>query len=263
VEWGLLGDSAMKLAVALLLALLAGTSHADHQKLTINELAVLDRQGAWQEVLAHLEDIVPSQRDATWRGIAEHAGVGYLRGLDPRDALEFSDHFLAEFPLMAQSRPFMTTRVATAFPAFEACFKDGRGAMACADRLVPFVDADPADTSLVMRAARLVGASAAKDRAVAFFARALAARIRICGEDTLAGSVTAALALPPGDALVTDARAIAKDVCWDALKEALVDRFIADSSSSYRKNTCDFLSAKNALSTISLKRCASLAKTTK
>jgi hypothetical protein len=255
----------MKLAIVISLAVLSGTSVADRNKLTINELAVLDRQGAWQEVLSHLEDIVPSQRDATWRGIAERAGVGYLRGLDPRDALEFSDHFLAEFPLMAQSRLFMATRVQAAFPAFEGCFKDSgpRGATACADRIVPFVDADPADTTLVIRAARLVGASAAKDRAVALFARALAARVKICGEDTLAGSVTAALALPATDPLVPDARAIAKDVCWDALKEALVDRFIADGSSPYRKNTCDFLSAKNALSTISMKRCASLAKPTK
>jgi hypothetical protein len=256
----------MKLAIAISLAVLAGTSHADHQRLGIDELAVLDRQGAWQEVIAHLEDIIPSKRDATWRGIAERASVGYLRGLDARDALEFSDHFLAEFPLMAQSRPFMATRVATAFPAFEGCFKDSkdspRMATACADRLLPFVDADP-EPNLVIRSARLVGASAARAQAVALFARAVAGRARICGEDTLAGSVTAALALPPTEGVVADARVIAKDVCWDALKEALVDRFIADGSSPYRKNTCDFLSAKNALSTISLKRCASLAQPTK
>jgi hypothetical protein len=66
------------------------------------------------------------------------------------------------------------------------------------------------------------------------------------------------LELSAGDPRIADAQAVASDMCWDQLKEAVIDRFIGDGP-IYRQNTCPFLlTKKGALSGLSTRQCQSL-----
>jgi len=48
---------------------------AEGKKYDLNDLQALDQRQAWDELLAHLQDVKPSQRTAAWNRVVEHACV--------------------------------------------------------------------------------------------------------------------------------------------------------------------------------------------
>jgi hypothetical protein len=128
----------------------------------------------------------------------------------------------------------------------------------CVDRAVTSAEIDAGDPDAAFRLAKMIEHVLPLE-AVRVYRRALAMRHAAtdCSDKELGRSVGDALVLTPGDTRVVDAQAIAFDVCWDGLKEALIDRFISESSSkNFSTNTCSqLLGKKDALSPMSKKQC--------
>ena len=245
-------------AVACLL-LAPDPSRAD-RLYSMADLEALDRQDSWHELLLHAGDVPPSRRSDRWRQMVERAALGVLasHASEAESAWSFSDAVVRQYPLLKRSKRFMAQRAAVGVRGLEACL--GHTEIGpCVERAVAFVEIDPsaADTGLTMgkMIARHVPAAA-----VRVFRRALTIRhaIKDCSGDLLARSVGDALSLDPANSHVADARAIGADLCWDGLKDALVDRFI-DGDRNFRRNACPFLlKKKNALSPMSRRQCEAM-----
>ena len=65
----------MTMTLAVLCSMAAGATAGSYE---MADLQALDKQGQWDELLAHLNDIPPSKRDAKWEGLAERAVTGHL-----------------------------------------------------------------------------------------------------------------------------------------------------------------------------------------
>src|SRR5580700_1594979 len=100
--------------VVALVVVLATIARADDRKLyTLADLKALAKQQAWSELVDHLEDIPPTNRDADWRAVAQQAGLGAL-GIagrsGPVDGLSVSETLLDRYPVLKDSKDFMAKR---------------------------------------------------------------------------------------------------------------------------------------------------------
>lgn len=232
------------------IGLLAGSASAA-PVYTLTDLEALDKQGAWEELARHLEDIPPAKRDPKWQALLERTAVGLLglRAADPASAVVTADFFTVRFPTVKKSKDFMTKRAAVGLAALETC-----KTAACAEPFIDYVDADPKNADLAVKAGIIVAATDRPALAVAFFSRGLRTKSKDCSHAALDRAVRLALELPPDHARVPEAQKIASQLCWDALAESLVSQF-AHAGKYYRRNTCGFLLEKKALSNVSTNIC--------
>jgi hypothetical protein len=227
---------------------------------SMTDLEALDREESWHELLLHASDVPPSKRSDRWRQMVERAALGVLASHagEADKAWSFSDAVVRQYPMLKKSKRFMAQRAAVGVRGLEACLGNTDIAP-CVDRAVAFVEADPSAAATGLTMGKMI-ARHLPSAAVRVFRRALTIRhaSKDCSDDLLARSVGDALSLDPADSRVADARAIGADLCWDGLKEALVDRFI-DGGRNYRKNACPFLlKKKNALSPMSRRQCEAM-----
>jgi hypothetical protein len=241
-------------------SLLSGNALA--KKYSITDLNALEEQGAWTEIVEHLNDIPPSQRTGAWLKISEKAAIEYLATLDidrdPFAALVAADQFTKQYPHLKKSSAFMQKRADVGLKGFEVCFKASYSGGECHDRLLGFVDADAKNADLAFRAGKLVRLNQFAYVAVPYFKRAVDRGMdaKSCGDEDLQLAVVAALGLPANDNRVADARAIASGTCFSALSGPLMEEFNKNTKGSYYfDNACGFLKAKGKLGDLQAKQC--------
>jgi hypothetical protein len=248
------------LVVAVACFLLASTSARAAGTYSMADLEALDSQQSWHELLLHASDVPPSRRSDRWNQMVERAALGVLASHagEADKAWSFSDAVLRQYPQLKKSKSFMSRRAAAGVRGLEACLGEPDIAP-CVGRAVAFVEADPRDADTGLTMANMI-ARRFPFAAVRVFRRALTARhtIKDCSGKLLGQSVAEALSLHPEDSRVADARAIGDVLCWDGVKDALVDRFITGDK-NYRKNACPFLlKKKDALSPMSRRQCEAM-----
>lgn len=251
---------------ALVLLVAAGSARAGAGTYSIDDLAALDKLGAWVELEAHLLDIAPTARDPRWQTFVEHAAMGLVASHDghPDDAARVAAELTKRYPSLAKAPAFMKKRADVGLAALADCAtsEHGVGMPVCAMFFLDYVDDDPGNRQLALGGARLI-ATVLPARATPFFRRAFAGQTapKECAEPAVGASVVAALALDPPDNDLAAAIEIADKLCWDATKDAVVDGFVTGGS-RYKQNSCDFLAAHHALSPLSAKQCQSTHKGT-
>jgi hypothetical protein len=247
------------LAVACLL-LLAPRLASAAGAYSMADLEALDRQESWHELLVHASDVPPSNRSDRWRQMVERAALGVLASHagEADKAWGFADAVLRQYPQLKKSKRFMAQRAEVGVRGLEACL-GATDIAPCVGRAVAFVEAVRSDAGTGITMAEMI-ARHLPSAAVGVFRRALTIRraTKDCSGELLKRSVGDALSLDSADSRVADARAIGADLCWDGLKESLVDRFI-DGNKNFRKNSCPFLmKKKNALSPMSRRQCEAM-----
>jgi hypothetical protein len=241
-------------------------------KYSLADLESLDKQASWHELFAHAADVPPAQRSDRWEAMVERAALGVLTSHSGEAdvAWTFGDAAVQQYPSLKKSKRYMTAREQASERGLDACLKQPAVVVAgrrqprditpCVDRAVTSAEIDSGDPEGAFALAKMIEHTLPLE-AVRVYRRALAKRHTAtdCIDKDLARSVGDALLLSPGDTRVLDAQAIAFEVCWDGLKEAIVDRFISESSSKdFRKNTCSYLlRKKDALSPMSKRQCDS------
>jgi hypothetical protein len=244
-------------------ALFCAPAEAEEKKYTLKDLSALEELGSWAELVEHLDDVPPSGRTGPWLKICEKAAVQYLASLsadrEPYAALSAAEAFPKRYPQLSKSRSFMDKRAEAGLKGFEACFAQSGSGGECVERLLPFVDADPKNKDLALKAGKLVRRNQFAYVAVPFFSRALDGRkdAKECVDDDVKLAIVAGLGLPESDPRVAQARTVASDVCWKALEAPIMDDFNKSTPSSYVfRNACDFLKAKKKLGNLQSQQCS-------
>jgi hypothetical protein len=240
------------------------SSSALAKKYSITDLSALEEQSSWAEIVEHLDDVPPSKRTGPWQKICEKATVEYLSALDtdrePFAALMAADGFTKRYPQLKKSAAFMEKRADVGLKGFELCFKSSYSGEECHERLLGFVDADPKNASLALRAGKIVRLNQFAYVAMPYFKRAIdrQADAKACADEDLRLAVVAALGLPPDDPRMKDARALASGSCFAALSDAVMEEFNKNTKGSYYfDNACGFLKAKGKLGELQSKQCDS------
>lgn len=220
-----------------------GTAHADKQY-TLADLETLVAERSYEEAVAHLGDVAPSQRTPKWTEVAASATVGLLGTLSEEAKLPAIDAIDRTYPQLKKSAKYAQARAEHGVIGLASCYRSWRPS-ACSQLGTRLAD----ERALTIEVAR-TAANHDAEVSVTLFKRVL--DNTLCRDEALA---TATLRVISQSTPAADARAIVQ-ACWDGVKAKLVDAFDHASKGSYLyKNTCDLLEAKGALSSLQLKRC--------
>ena len=129
------------------------------------DLKALDKDKSWRELVDHLNDIVPSKRDAEWKAIAERACTGVLDPSELKDvassqrSLDQMDELMKRYGWLKESKPFLTRRADVGLKAMGWTYQNSRhssGEDPWMDKLKTFVAADALTPDMALRALKLV-----------------------------------------------------------------------------------------------------------
>lgn len=215
----------------------------------VADLQALEKQGSFEELVEHLGDVAPSKRDATWIGLAERGGAGYLGSvkLDEHNAdktIAWSDRLLQRYPVLKQSKLFMGKRAEVGLSAFGLTFSNSRhsaGDDPWLARLKEFVGSDGVTADLPQQAARRVQRVLVAEVAWPLWKLALDRGAAVCKDPDFQKSILGAI---EGDVWKGETTPVVQSRCWNELKAPLtagLDKGTFD----YRKRVCPLLRAKN------------------
>jgi hypothetical protein len=235
------------------------TSH--DKRYTLADLRALAQRTSWAELVDHLEDIAPSERDAEWNALVEATALGALAqraNHSPAEGLAAAHTLFERYPLLKESKDFMRKRAAIGLQAFERCFEQDVSGELCAPHLKPFVRADPSDHELAFRLGKLVPARAHGFHAVPAFAIAIDKKGDArCQDADVRRAVISGLGLAAAghEDVVAESVELASNLCFRELRQAVADA-MANISPDYMKNVCPFMKSEHALSSFQTKLCS-------
>jgi hypothetical protein len=225
------------------------------------DLKALDRDQSWRELVDHLNDVLPSKRDAEWRAIAERGCIGVLDPSELKDAatsqraLEQIDELTKRYGWLKESKPFLARRADVGLKALGWTFQNSRhssGDDPWMDKLKAFVAADPVTVELPLRALKLVNSRLVAVVSFPLLKGVMAKSGKGACKDpdvqqTIAGAVYDGLWLAEAPEFI--------NACWDELKPALTAEAVkADQTRTLLLKLCPVLTQKNALTTDALKK---------
>ena len=251
---------------AIFCLLVMQSAVADEKKYTQADLQALASQSSWKELIEHLGDVSPTERNAQWEQLAEQAGLGELEASvkreDPSLGIQVGISLVDQYPQLKKSKSFMNKRSEVGLQAFDQCLNHEHLVNYCGPLLKTFVAQDADNLDLAFKAAKISSKRMKRWFSVSFFKNALSKpnELRSCKDGDAQKAVLAALALndePDYKVSISDARVIVRDDCWDQLKDPVRDAF-HEGDKRFQKNTCDILKDKNALGKIDATVCANL-----
>jgi hypothetical protein len=253
----------MKLLITFAAILAAATpALADKaRRYTLDDLKALVAQKAYEEAIAHLGDIAPSERKAEWLDVAAAASAGYVAGL-PTDQIVYAiDAIDRAYPQVLKVDRYTKVRGEQGLKGYEACLGSRWGGSECLERAMKFLDADAANAELALGMAKVVMRTfSSKYAAAPFFKRAVSGKApgAACKDEELKISLVSALAVPKSYDAAIAGRAIA-ELCWSEHRKTILDQLdeAARGGSAYvRANTCEILKARKALTADQARICA-------
>ena len=252
--------------VAMVCLLVMQSARADEKKYTQADLQALANQSSWKELIEHLGDVSPAERNDQWEKLAEQAGLGALEASvkrdDPSLGIQVGISLVDQYPQVGKSKAFMNKRNEVGLQAFDRCLNQERLADYCGPMLKTFVAQDPDNLDLAFKAGKIASRRMKRWFTVSFFKSALSQQteLRNCKDSDAQKAVLAALGLgdgPDSRTAIDDARTILRDDCWDPLKAPVKDAF-HEGDKRFQKNTCDILKEKNALGKVDAVTCTNL-----
>jgi hypothetical protein len=229
---------------------------------TMNDLLALEKSSSWEEIVAHLSDVPPSKRDGEWMRISEKAAIEYTASLakaqEPFAAYSAIESMGRSYPHLMKIPAFTAKRAEVGLGAFSQCFKQTWSGGECVQTLLGFVDADPKNEELALKAAKMVRLNQFHYVAVPFFLRAVKDKdSKACLDEDLRLAVIAGLGLPSDYDNAKGAKKLAFELCWSALSDHVAGEFHKNSKGSYYfTNTCKELKEKKMLSNLQAKQCS-------
>ena len=248
----------MKNALLLSLLLPLSASAATYE---LADLKALDKDQSWRELVEHLNDVVPSKRDAEWKAIAERACTGVLDPSELKDpassqrTLDQIDELMKRYGWLKDSKTFMSKRAEVGFKAMGFTYQNSRHASGddpWMERLKTFVAADAITADLPMRAIKLVNSRLVAVVSFPFVKPALARGGKAACKDTeVQQTILGALAEGSWTVEANEAAS----TCWDEFKPVLSAEVLkAGTTRTAALKLCPTLVEKKALSSEPLKK---------
>lgn len=243
----------MRLFAVACFALAAASTAAAAEKYEMADLEALEKQGAWAELLDHLEDIVPSKRAAAWSGLAERAGAQALAGvkLDEstgEQALALADSLVKRYPLLQRSRVFMAKRAEVGLQAFGFTYGLSRHAASddpWLDKVKEFVKADAVTADLPQRAARMVQSRLVAYCAWPLWKMAIDKGASVCKDADFQKSIVSAF---EGGLWKEEIAKVAQGKCWASLKAPLLAGLEKTEEDEFAETVCPIFKTKGVKS---------------
>lgn len=243
----------MRLLAAACFALVAASTAAAAEKYEMADLEALEKQGAWEELLEHLEDIAPSKRNATWTGLAERAGAQVLAGvkLDEQNAervFVLAEALVKRYPLLKQSKVFMAKRAEVGLEAFGFTYSQSRHAASddpWLDKIKEFVKADALTADLPQRAAKKVQSRLVAYCAWPLWKMAIDKGASVCKDADFQKSIVSAF---EGGLWKEEITKVAQGKCWASLKAPLLAGLEKTEEDEFAETVCPVFKAKGVKS---------------
>lgn len=246
-------------SILALTSTLSSTAGAEDKKFTLADIKTLVSQKSYAEAVGHLTDIAPADRNAEFIAVAADAAVGYLGTTDARAKIFAFEMFDTQLPIILKSPKYQKARL-DGVAGFEDCMS-GWSRQDCFERALKFVDVDPSNGELALKMAKMVRRNSSPAAAAAgFFKRALAAAGKntgaICKDPDMKLVVTTGFNVPDHYEDAKFVREMVIGNCWSELKSVVQDEYKKAGETSYeRRNTCEILKAKSALSADQTRAC--------
>jgi hypothetical protein len=240
----------MRTALLLCVLIPLSASAANYE---LADLKALDKDQGWRELVDHLNDIVPSKRDAEWKAIAERACAGVL---DPsmKDAaaaqrtLDQIDELMKRFTWLKDSKVFLAKRAEVGLKALGWTFNDSRHSYSddpWLERLKDFVAADTVTPDIALRGAKLVASHLVAVMAFPLVRTAVAKGGKsVCKDPDVQKSLLGALSegvwkTESNEAITT---------CWDELKPLVLTEVLKpDATRTLQLKLCPALVERKGL----------------
>lgn len=221
---------------------------------TMDDLRALEKQEGWAELVEHLTDVAPAQRDGRWEQLAEKAALAHLVDLTPTRTDPFGvavagDQLARRLPSVRRSRAFQERRSAAVLSGFDLCNDRQKQdpTLECLRQLHELVDASK-DPGLPMEAGRRAVRVYFPYHAVPFYREAVVARptAAACSDEGLVRATIAALGLPADYSLVADAKQVAFQACPEQLRGPLLAE-LKSHPGAVNGNVCPWLKSQGAV----------------
>ena len=253
----------MKLLISIagILALSTAALADKAKPYTLDDLKALVSQKSYEEAVSHLGDVAPSERKAEWLDVAATAAAGYVAGLTSDQVVYAIDAIDRAYPQVLKVEKYSKVRTEQGLKGYEKCLGSGwGGGSECLEKAMKFTEADAANSELALKMGKVVMRSfSSKYTAAPFFKRAVSGKsLAACKDEDLKTSMLSAFAVPKSYDAAAAGREIA-ELCWSEHKKTVVDQFneaVKSDSSYVRKNTCEILKSKKALSADQTRICA-------
>ncbi len=247
---------------AALLASLTAAARAEQEKAySLADLEALVEAKSYQEAVAHLGDIRPSERKDKWLAVATEAASGYLAGITGDHIgtrVMVIEEFDGTYPQLLKSAKYKKARAELGLAAYTACFAQSYLLDECIQHATKFLDADPDHTALAFGMGKALRRNAFAYVASPFLARGLGKKPSEaqCKDHDVELATVHGLGLPADHAALPASKQMASGPCFPQLKKAILKAFDEDSDGGYiRTNACPILIEKKALSGERLRAC--------
>jgi len=219
------------------------------------DLKALEKKAQWQELLTHLSDIKPTQRDPAWEKLVNVSMSGRFTQLHTESnsskIFEFFDKYLALYPSVLQNKEFMKKRADYGLDYYNYCFSYND--KECHKEYLGFVALDP-NKKQTFSIAKIIRRRMSDVRANEYFD--LARPIKEsgqCDDPDLAESVFAGLTQKPHRKEIKPALRLAFGSCHDVLK-TIIKKAIRHNDDGIT-NTCDLAVKNKSVTGIALSKC--------
>lgn len=230
---------------------------ADDHKYTLKDLKALIAQKGYQEVIQHLDDVAPSDRNQEWIDAAGQAFAGYLADAEDDQKLQLMVSFEKQYPTVLKSPAYTKARLDAVPKAFGKCYEQAgsryggeserlEGYDKCNEIGKKFIDSDPNNAALALAIAKVPARTSYPHKAIGLFKIAITVAGKgsatVCKEPDLARGVVNSLHFASGKTL-EETNAVAT-TCWATVKKPLFEEIKKTESDTFLNNACALASAQ-------------------
>lgn len=184
--------------ISLLLASASFSVLSSETPYTMEDLQALSSAQNWSELLAHVGDIRPTERNSDWEKLVQLGAVGafnnYVSAGATDDAIGLGQHLLATYPFLSKSESFTQNFAKQLVPAAQPCIKYSmEGCVENYGKLMASLS--PAGEVSFEEGVKVFQA-VSKSLSVPFFASAVQASDKYCSDERVANALLYTLDRP-------------------------------------------------------------------
>jgi hypothetical protein len=255
------------------LALSMSAASADDHKYSLKDLKALIDQKGYQEVLQHLDDISPADRNQDWINVAGTASAGYLATAEDGQKLQIMMMVEKQYPTVVKSPAYTRARLDAIPHAFSKCYDQAgssyggqdermKGYDKCLEVGQKFIDSEPGNAGLPLAIAKATGHTSYPYKSIGMFRLAITAAGKsgasVCQEPAVAGGIVNGLHFLGGKQLA-EAKELAA-TCWTTVKKPLFVELNKTTNKSYKTAACEIASAQKDFGPDDKQACAGAPK---
>lgn len=255
------------------LAVSVSVASADDHKYTMKDLKALIDQKGYREVLQHLDDVSPSERNQDWIDIAGTAAGQYIGSASDEQKLGLMQAIEKQYPVVVKSQAYSKARLDAIPAAFSKCYAEAGGSWGDRDERMKgydecievgqkFIDSEPNNPALPLALARATARTSIPFKSISQFKIAVAAAGKsgqtVCKEPGIPKGILNALHFATGK-LRTDTSELAA-TCWSMVKPPLVAEVKKADHGSFKTNACAIMAGQKDYSADDKQACAGAAK---